>query len=213
MAVGVCSKRPAVFKQRVGFRGLSYHPHNGLGGCKYLLYKDLWRPPCLWVYAAAIICYKTLYNKDCYEAILVKYKGTSKTHFFLLTHPVCSRRIIPKFRSCSYLFCYTCFGLSALHKLMFQIIANGSYNLRAYSSATVLIHSLPIAKVLRIKSLRIFLLTISQLRIYQVVFLFCPRGNRPSLTAPQRLCAMAKLSPLLRKSDLKAVIEYSLQAG
>ena len=82
--------------------------------------------------------------------------------FFLLTHQVCSRRIIPEFRSCSYLFCYTCFGLSALHKLMFQIIANGSYNLRAYSTATVFIHSLPIAKVLHITSLRIFLLTISQ---------------------------------------------------
>jgi len=40
---------------------------------------------------------------------------------------------------------------------------------------TVLEHSLPIAKVLHIKSLRIFLLTISQLRIYQVVFLFFAR--------------------------------------
>ncbi len=92
--------------------------------------------------------------------------------FFLLIHQVCSRRSIPKFRSCSYLFCYTCFELSALHKLMFQIIANGSYNLTTYSTATVLIHSLPIAKVLHITSLRIFLLAISQLRIYQVVFLF-----------------------------------------
>ena len=63
-------------------------------------------------------------------------------------------------------------GYLPLHKLMFQIIANGSYNLTTYSTATVLIHSLPIAKALHITSLRIFLPAISQLRIYQVVFLF-----------------------------------------
>ncbi len=92
--------------------------------------------------------------------------------FFLLTHQVCSRSIIPKFRSCSYLFCYTCFGLSALHKLMFQIIANGSYNLRAYSTATVLVHSLPIAKVLHITFLRIFLLNHLTMKNLTSCFLF-----------------------------------------
>ena len=76
------------------------------------------------------------YNKDCYEAIIVKYKSASKTLFLfflflLLTHQICSRRIIPKFWLYSYLFCYTCSGLTAPHKLMFQIIANGSYNLTA----------------------------------------------------------------------------------
>ncbi len=64
---------------------------------------------------------------------------------------------------------------------MFQIIANGSYNLRAYSAATVFIHSLPIAKVLHITSLRIFLLNrLTIMNLSSCFSFFCPRPKRGS---------------------------------
>ena len=56
---------------------------------------------------------------------------------FLLAYEIYSNGIIPNVRLNSYLVCYTCFGLSALHKLIFQIVANESYNLITIVTAVV----------------------------------------------------------------------------